>query len=588
MPHTDRTPTDPPAETTRRTKSRVRRRTRIAAAVLLLSVTAPAMAPAPSTVVGTTPAVSSLPNSSLSAAPAPCLVELPSIDDKCEEWASTYDSPGADASAPTGGIAQNPSSGWVYQVGTTYQHSCTFGPAYTCGDIVTVAYDADGNQMWDTQYVGPDGNDDVGRDVAVSTDGTRVYVTGTRDGMSNDAVGDLVILAYDATTGDPVWEASYTNPNTSANVSAASGWSIALSPDDREVYVTGYTRTASDYDYLTVAAASDTGRLLWDAAYDSPLSYPTPDFGFPDLDRGLGVVASPDGKRIYVTGASAGNILSNPGPDGAPHLDFVTIAYSTEGTAAGTELWVARFDNIGLRDDPAGKLQLSPDGSKLFVTGKSATADWSASYGWSTVAYDTASGAELWRHIYQRGFDRESSAGQALAVSPDGNRLYVTGHISSFDTMSATSAQTSRWATTSYDAQTGDVLWTTDYRDPLNPGGHSTAVPEAIAVSRDGNSIFVSGDSPARLSAFPGATSQSTATTIAYDSSSGLQQWIARYDISSTMTNGPSFSPLYLGGSRVISSHDGSRLYVSLMLKEKAAGVGSASSFAVAAYSTTP
>jgi len=77
---------------------------------------------------------------------------------------------------------------------------------------------------------------------------------------------------------------------------------------------------------------------------------------------------------------------SNTGPD------YATIAYDA---ASGDRLWVARYDGPGHTNDSAYGLAVSPDGTRLYVTGGSATiANHSDDY--ATVAYDTATGKRLW------------------------------------------------------------------------------------------------------------------------------------------------------------------------------------------------
>ena len=56
-----------------------------------------------------------------------------------------------------------------------------------------------------------------------------------------------------------------------------------------------------------------------------------------------------------------------------------------------------RYNGPGNGDDVAYALGVSPDGSKVFVTGRS-TGSTSADY--ATVAYDASSGTQLWVKRY--------------------------------------------------------------------------------------------------------------------------------------------------------------------------------------------
>ena len=65
-------------------------------------------------------------------------------------------------------------------------------------------------------------------------------------------------------------------------------------------------------------------------------------------------------------------------------------------------------------------------------------------YDYATLAYDSASGASLWTRRYDGPASLRDDA-VALAVSPDGSRVFVTGS-------SATSANDDDYATVAYSA----------------------------------------------------------------------------------------------------------------------------------------
>ena len=96
---------------------------------------------------------------------------------------------------------------------------------------------------------------------------------------------------------------------------------------------------------------------------------------------------SPDGSKVFVTGESGG---SN-GYD-----DYATVAYDA---STGAQLWAKRYNGPGNGDDSATALGVSPDGSKVFVTGLS-TGSTSGYYDYATVAYDASTGAKLWAKRY--------------------------------------------------------------------------------------------------------------------------------------------------------------------------------------------
>ena len=86
-------------------------------------------------------------------------------------------------------------------------------------------------------------------------------------------------------------------------------------------------------------------------------------------------------------------------------LDWATIAYSA---ATGARRWVKRHDGPVSSNDYASALALSPDGKTVYVTGNSWLADRenrTAPTEYVTIAYRTATGARLWaRHYHNVAF----------------------------------------------------------------------------------------------------------------------------------------------------------------------------------------
>jgi outer membrane protein assembly factor BamB len=122
---------------------------------------------------------------------------------------------------------------------------------------------------------------------------------------------------------------------------------------------------------------------------------------------------------------------------------------------------------------------------------------------YATVAYDAATGAQLWAKDYSgpgHGDDQAAS----VAVSPTGNAVYVTGE-------SWGKAQVYDYATIAYDAATGAQLWVTRYDGPANIGGQATAV----VASPGGSTVFVTGQA---------ASGSGDYATVAYNASTGAQK----------------------------------------------------------------
>ncbi|SDU78554.1 S8 family serine peptidase [Jiangella alkaliphila] len=359
-------------------------------------------------------------------------------------------------------------------------------------DYLTVAYDtATGRTLWQARYDGPARGQDGVNDIALSPDGARVYVTGLSVGQGvGPSGGDYATLAYDASTGDELWLARYNGPGDNFDNARA----VEVSPDGGTVLVTGQvqlrTGTTSHTDYGTVAYDAVSGFQRWVALYDGPA------VGF---DSANDLAVSPRGDAVFVTGHS---------PGAGSGWDHATVAYAVR---TGEQLWAARYDGPAGGSDDAGALAVSPDGDRLFVTGTTAGDRGLPDY--ATVAYDTSDGARLWTAAYD-GPGGSLDRATALAVSPDGSGVYVTGQSSAGST-----GATADYATVRYAAATGATSWVARYSGDAE-GADAAA---AVAVSRDGSQVVVTGTSA-------GDGSGDDFATVAYEPADGTQRWAARYD----------------------------------------------------------
>jgi WD40 repeat protein len=313
-----------------------------------------------------------------------------------------------------------------------------------------------GEQLWASRYNGPRGAKDVAEAIAANPDGSNVYVTGHSRGASSD---DYATVAYDAATGAQLWVSLY-EPGLSAAA-------IAVDRDGSKVFVTG--------TYATIAYDAITGGQLWIRESE------------PALD-GAAIAVSAEGSTVYATGASAGS--------------FLTAAYDA---ATGAELWTQRYSGRGASDNQARSLGVSPDGSKLFVSGRSYNG---SNWDYATVGYDTSDGTELWSRRYDGPASGDDNV-SGLEVSPDGAMVFVTGS-------STGSGTGSDYATIAYDASTGARLWLKRYDGPAN----GTDAANAVGVSPDGSMLFVTGGSGVEPVDY---------ATVAYQAATGRRLWVGRY-----------------------------------------------------------
>jgi outer membrane protein assembly factor BamB len=246
-------------------------------------------------------------------------------------------------------------------------------------------------------------------------------------------------------------------------------------------------------------AVSAAATRLWAARYHSGTGYSAAE----------AVAMSPDGSLVYVTGYTG-----NPGgPDGYSR-NGVTVAYDA---ATGARVWTQQFSTPDKHGAAVGNaVTVSPDGSTVFVTGTdNPNTEGRGEY--VTVAYNAATGTQLWQEFYSAG---RALAGIAIAVSPDGSAVFVTGNNT----------------TVAYDAATGARLWAI-------PDGRNHFT--ALTVSPDGSTVFAVGDHYVSKTA-------TDYMTVALDTATGATRWTKRYEVPDTLAKATS----------VAVSPDGSAVYV--------------------------
>jgi DNA-binding beta-propeller fold protein YncE/lysophospholipase L1-like esterase len=362
----------------------------------------------------------------------------------------------------------------------------------------------DGGGLWAARYDGPSGGTDAGHAMATSPDGSRIFVTGTSDGDWED----LVTIAYDAGSGIELWVARYDGPGRYNDY----GTAVAVSPDGSRVFVTGGSWGAdfNEDDFATIAYDATSGVELWSARYA---------YSDDSEDSAMDVAVSPDGSRVFVTGVQ----------DVYGSHDYGTVAYDAD---TGVELWAAGYDGLGRGFDDPADLAVSPDGGEVFVTGTSRGSSETV-WDYATVAYDAASGAELWAARYDGD---ENDLAAAVEVGPDGSTVFVAGSSYSAGHLHGVAV------TLAYDALTGTVGWIAKYGSPQ----HRWDTGEALSVAPDGSRVYVAG-----LTA--GMLADPDMLTLAFDSATGARLWAARYD-------GP--AGLEDGAMDVVASPTGERVFV--------------------------
>jgi WD40 repeat protein len=392
--------------------------------------------------------------------------------------------------------------------------------------------------------------------VAASPDKAVVYVTGitakTSIGLRNE-----VTVAYNATTGRQLWVERY--QGTGRHPRGGPGVpSITVSPDGATVYVAGDLANAGFNDYLVIAYNAATGAQLW-------LTTPITDGSVAQFRA---VTVSPDSTAVYVTGrrdffgghasksyvtvalsaatgatkwatsttfpAHVGHTLTSiaVSPDGSTVFiagSSATVAYNA---ATGAQLWLDAYKQT--YDRSRVSLAVSPDSAIVYVTSGSNAPGSTVPHYW-TAALDAGTGAQQWQSTYHGPDARAGTV--AIALSPDGSAVYVTGSV-------AQASGLNEYATIGYDAATGHQLWLASYSTP-NVNDNAAG----LAVSADGSTVYVTGTSIANYN------TPADYATVAYRATSGAQLWSARYTVTGAQNNAAGV--VVSGGNAVVTGTSG-------------------------------
>ena len=368
-------------------------------------------------------------------------------------------------------------NGNVYVVGYGLESSSIYW------DVTTLKYDPNGNLLWKQNYNSAWGRNDRGYACTVDPAGN-IYVLGRTYSMIS--MDDFLIIKYD-TNGNQQWVQTYNGPGNSNDHVNHYGQPIRY--DNGRIYVTGYSYSVgTSYDATTICYDANSGAQLWIHRYH----------GGWGVDFGRSVIIS--GGFCYITGLANNGLTSN---------DVLTICYNK---ISGAVIWVKTYHG-GLGPDFGFDITADNAG-RVFVTGHIAARLilWGYEYDRVTIAYDGATGAQLWVRTFNA--NNGDNLGYGITTDESGN-VYTTG-FSNYPT-----SNTVDIVTIAYDAPTGNQRWLAHYNGPqtLNSYEYSYCKP---ALDANGN-VIIGGHGTNEFS------SNDDLLVIAYDSN-GNEQMIGRYN----------------------------------------------------------
>ena len=254
-------------------------------------------------------------------------------------------------------------------------------PGFDPSKIFLVKFSLDGSIAWQTTWDGPDTfASNNARDVAVTPDGSAVYVTGTSFISPNVAV----LLKFNGADGSLVWDRSWAGNAEPTGVAVDAGGSIHVAGfvrlDNSQIFTTKFDAAGNVIWHKLLNAASGGGIDDHNIAVHAGEIYIAGTVGMPDVSGvelrfGIAVLKLDAAgnlvlQQTFIAGDSVdarGGIAI--GPDGSIHVaggrfDDRTSdlnAHLVKFAASGTLLWNRHWG--GRSGDPASGVAVGGDGT---------------------------------------------------------------------------------------------------------------------------------------------------------------------------------------------------------------------------------
>ncbi|MEO6694282.1 MAG: SBBP repeat-containing protein [Ignavibacteria bacterium] len=389
------------------------------------------------------------------------------------------------------------------------------------------------NQEWVARY----GNTEIDAGSSMVTDDNgNVYVTGSDGVSTND---DIVTIKY-SKSGTQQWIARYRGSGNGYDA----GNSIKVDKENNVIIAGQSVGIGTGADYTTIKY-NTSGVQQWvvrystagnrrDAAYAVAIDNSNNIYVTGESENSIGgidyltIKYNSSGNQLWIAKYNQGqnssniafditcDIIGNVFVTGVSDGDFATVKYNS----SGVQQWVSRF-NGDINDNDEGKAIAVDALGNVYVSGSSVGTMFY--YDYATVKYNSA-GIQQWVRRYN-GTSNFQDQLRAMVVDKMGN-VYITGN-------GTETGEGYNFVTIKYNTL-GDTLWIANYHNGPND------IAFAMAIDKYG-SIYVTGESDGN------GTGEDYAT-VKYDSS-GIQQWVKRYDYSGVFGDYPASLAVDKNGS---------------------------------------
>ena len=360
----------------------------------------------------------------------------------------------------------------------------------TDDDYLTIKYSTNGLDLWGGGTVYDSGTGDE-KPTAIAVDGSgNVYVTGRSDSDISALTNyNFATIKYNL-SGSQQWAATYNGTGNGSDT-----------PSGIEVDGTGKVIVCGQYDAdasLTVTnnnclviSYTSTGVQSWLILYN----------GTSNLSDGANALAIDGSGTIYIAGGSD-NLITQK--------DALVAKYTTTGTLA----WAKNYNGKGDNSDNVNKIVVDASGNS-YLAGYTYNAGSEKDL---LVVKLSPIGDTLWTKKYN-GTSNNSDEAMDIAVDAAGN-VYITGYAK--ESITGYNFITSKYTST------GILSWSTQYNNAVINGSDKAS---NLLVDATGN-VFVIGSS------YSSPVGNEDYLIVKYNST-GVQQWINRYNGSSNASDIP-------------------------------------------------